>query len=110
MGEWDWKDEKVKRAVEKLFRQNLCAKKEDKVLIVSDAYKERIGELFFWYGTSVVPAVSHVTYAPTGRHGLEPPEEVWRATFGAEFVEELRNKGLLEKVLSNSLPKATRER
>ena len=99
MGIWDWQDERIKRAIRNLFKHNLCVTKEDKVLILSDSYKERIGELFFFVGTAYTSSITHLSYSPTGRHGLEPPEEVWRATFGSEFVEELKQKKLLEKVL-----------
>ncbi len=99
MGVWDWKDRKVEKAVRKLFRQNLCVSKEDRVVILSDFYKERIGEVLFRYGSSFAGSSLHVTYPPTGRHGIEPPEVVWRGVFGTEFVEELKSKGLFDKVL-----------
>ncbi|TCK06621.1 aminopeptidase [Phorcysia thermohydrogeniphila] len=109
MGIWDWQDERIKKAIRNLFKHNLCVTKEDKVLILSDSYKERIGELFFFVGTSHTSSITHLSYSPTGRHGFEPPEEVWRATFGSEFVEELKQKNLLEKVLKKEITESEEE-
>jgi len=99
VGIWDWKDEKVRKGVRKVLRQNLCAGKEDKVAVLTDTYKEKVGELLFWEATNLNIPVFHHTYQPTGRHGLEPPESVWRAVFGQEFVEEVKEKGLFERIL-----------
>ena len=109
MGIWDWHDEKVRRAIKNLFIKNLCTSKEDKVLILSDTYKERIGELFFSVGTNFSNYILHLTYPPTGRHGLEPPEVVWRGTFGSEFVEELKSKGLFERIQRKELTQSDEE-
>ncbi len=103
MGIWDWKDEKVKRGVRKVLKQNLCCTKDDKLAVLTDPYKEKIGELLFWEATQLGIPVFHHTYGPTGRHGLEPPESVWRVVFGEEFVEELKEKGLMERVLRKEL-------
>ncbi|WP_456342703.1 aminopeptidase [Thermovibrio sp.] len=103
MGIWDWKDEKVKRGVRKVLKQNLCCGKEDRLAVLTDTYKERVGELFFWEATNLNIPVFHHTYRPTGRHGLEPPESVWRAVFGEEFVSELKEKGLFEKILRKEI-------
>ena len=100
---YDWKDRRVQRAVRNIFRQNLCARREDKVLILTDTYKERVGELLFYFGSDFSSNISHLTYSPTGRHGLEPPEEVWRAAFGREFIEEVKQKGLFERILRKEI-------
>ncbi len=100
---FDWKDEKIEKGIRNLFLNNLCVNREDRVLILSDSFKERIGELLFWFGSKFVPAISHLTYAPTGRHGVEPPKEVWKAAFGEEFVSEISEKGLFERVLSKEI-------
>ncbi len=103
MGIWDWKDRKVERAVFNVLKGNLCLSSDDKVLIVSDEDKERIGELLFFYATLITPKVVHITYPRTGRHGIEPPEKVWKAAFGEELVRELKEKGLMERILKKEL-------
>lgn len=110
MGIWDWHDEKVKKAIKNLFLENLCTSKDDRVLILSDTYKERIGELFFSVGTNFTSNISHLTYPPTGRHGIEPPEIVWKATFGFDFLKELKSKGLVEKVEKKEIAEEDEER
>ena len=109
MGIWDWQDERIKRAIKNLFKHNLCVTKDDKVLVLSDSYKERIGELLFSVGLNFSSSATHLSYLPTGRHGLEPPEEVWRATFGEEFIEELKQKGLFERVLRKDIGEVEEE-
>jgi hypothetical protein len=103
VGIWDWKDQELLRATRNVLKSNLCLNKEDKLVILTDSYKERVGELLFWQATSLGLSPIHYTYRPTGRHGLEPPEEVWKIVFGEEFVEELKEKGLLEKLLKKEL-------
>jgi leucyl aminopeptidase (aminopeptidase T) len=103
VGIWDWKDRELLRAVRNVLKSNLCLTKEDKLVILTDSYKERVGELLFWQATSLGLSPLHYTYRSTGRHGLEPPEGVWKAVFGEEFVEELKEKGLLEKLLTKEL-------
>jgi aminopeptidase len=102
-GMFDWRDEELRRGIRNLFLNNLCVRREDKVLILTDTYKERVGELLFYFGSNLVPQISHLTYSPTRRHGIEPPEEVWRATFGEEFVSEIKEKELLEKILKKEI-------
>ena len=99
MGIWDWKDEGVKKAILNVLKGNLCLNREDKLLIISDEDKEKIGELFFSYATSITPKVVHATYPKTGRHGVEPPEKVWKAAFGEDFIREIKEKGLMDKML-----------
>ena len=100
---FDWRDGKIRKAVKNIFKQNLCARKEDKILILTDTHKERAGELLFFFGSEISPNISHATYSPTERHGVEPPEEVWKATFGREFTEELKQKELLNKTLRKEI-------
>ncbi len=100
---FDWKDKMLQRGVIGIFKYNLCVNKSDKVFILSDTHKERVGELLFYFGSRFTSYMSHFTYKPTGRHGLEPPEEVWRAVFGTDFLEEVKRRGLLKKILDKKL-------
>ncbi len=100
---FDWKDRTLQRGVRNIFRHNICANRSDRVLILTDTYKERVGELLFWFGSEFTPNIYHLTYRPTGRHGLEPPEEVWKAAFGVEFLQEIKEKGLLDRILKKEV-------
>jgi len=99
----DWRDEGLIRGVRNILINNLCVGRDDKVLILTDEGKEEVGELLFYFGSNLVPSISHLTYPETGRHGVEPPEVVWRATFGEEFVSELKGKGLLDRILKKEI-------
>lgn len=43
---------------------------------------------------------SFVEFPATAASGVEPPEELWRATFGEAAVDELVRAGLLERLLA----------
>jgi len=109
MGLWDWRDERILRSIRNMFWHNLCVSKEDRLLVLSDTAKERIGELFFSVGSLHCACALHTTYPPTGRHGVEPPEQVWRATFGEDFTGEVREAGLMEKLLHKRLTEEDEE-
>jgi len=110
MGMWDWHDERMLKSIKNLFRYNLCVSREDNLLVLSDAVKERFGELFFSTGSLYCAKAIHTTYQPTKRHGAEPPELVWKATFGTDFLEEVRESNLMEKLLSKQLREEDEEK
>ena len=43
-----------------------------------------------------------VEFPATPASGAEPPEELWRATFGETIIEKLRSDGLLAKLLAKA--------
>ncbi len=108
MGIWDWRDLEVRKAVRGIMNSNLCISGEDQLLILTDTFKERVGELIFAEASRMV-RTKHLTYEPTGESGIEPPEPVWRVTFGDDFVREMSRKGLLEKVMSKTVSEGDEE-
>ncbi|MCX8060745.1 MAG: aminopeptidase, partial [Aquificaceae bacterium] len=86
----------------RLYRVNLNLGKEESLLVFTDTEKDYLAELleeFVAVGEGVAGRVKHILYTSLGAHGKEPPEEVWRLTFGDEAVDKLAQTGLLEKVL-----------
>ncbi|WP_457567734.1 aminopeptidase [Desulfurobacterium sp.] len=103
MGVTDFKDERISLALRKMAEENLCLKKGERLLIIADAEKASIGYRAFDVLKSYVRSAVYFTYVPTGRHGIEPPEKVWVATFGVGAVERLKREGLFERILCKSL-------
>ncbi len=98
MSVWDWRDPKVKRASLNILKENLCVSEDDSLLILTDSFKEKIGELLFNVSKEIGVRAKHITYEPTGESGKEPPISVWKGTFGSEFLEELESRELFPKI------------
>ena len=52
------------------------------------------------YGAAVYGSTTFVDFPATPASGAEPPEPLWRDVFGAALVDELRQGGLLERLLA----------
>ncbi|OMH40702.1 aminopeptidase [Desulfurobacterium indicum] len=103
MGVADFKDSEVDAVLKKLAEENLCLKSGEKLLIITDTEKASIGCRMFDILKDYVKEAVHYTYLPTGRHGIEPPEDVWNAAFGKKAVERLKREGLFKKILKKEI-------
>jgi leucyl aminopeptidase (aminopeptidase T) len=87
----------IQKAVENIFTTNLGVKASDNVLVFSDTFTSDIGEigrLVTEAGRKFTDHISYVEYNPTGCHGVEPPEELWKEAFGEKAYETLKEKKL----------------
>jgi leucyl aminopeptidase (aminopeptidase T) len=109
MGVWDWKDSDVKRASISILDENLCISKDDFLLILTDTYKERIGEILFHVANEKGTRTKHVTYQPTGESGREPPMPVWKAAFGEDFLSELISKDIFNRIERKEITESDEE-
>jgi leucyl aminopeptidase (aminopeptidase T) len=100
---WDWKEERYKEAVLKLFKENLCVQRGEKVCLLCDEEKERIGEVVFYHAVEEFPQIVHITYETTKMHGAEPPKSVWKAVFGEDFVIEMDSQSLWDKLYAKEV-------
>ena len=103
-------------AFQRLFETNMGIKPGERVLVFSDRIRPdetvaasdldrrvrlnaaaRAASVFAGrtYGGS-----GFVEFPATPASGAEPPEELWRATFGETIIEKLRSDGLLAKLLA----------
>ncbi len=103
MGVTDYKDRKINIALKKMAEANLCLKEDEKLLIINDVYETDVGLRMFDILKNYVKAAVHFTYFPTGRHGIEPSEDVWLAVFGEDAVGKLKEEQLLEKILRKEI-------
>ncbi len=102
-------------AVREIFRTNLGVKKTERVLVftdrptrkdvVSDEDLQRwlrlkdIAMLLVETGRGFAREVIFYCYPSRGGHGVEPPEGLWKAAFGEEAVESLKEKKLLRSII-----------
>jgi aminopeptidase len=102
-----------------IFRINLGVKKHETVLIfndkvldgreISETDKERILKLRCLslfaseIGKSFCKSIILHEYPATGRHGAEPPAELWRLAFGEKAVEALKREQLLGPILKKTV-------
>jgi len=92
--------------IENIYRVNLGVKRSDRVLVFTDGYTRSlryIGRLVAEIGTGFTERIQYIEYPPTNCHGIEPPEEIWARAFGHAVVEELRQRGLMAKILRKQL-------
>lgn len=94
--------DKIKKAVNNIYKINIKVKKTEKVIVFSDNYSEKtkkIGRLVAKEGEKFTSQIKYIEYENTGCHGVEPPEEIWAEAFGNAAYLQLRQKGLLKPVL-----------
>lgn len=93
-------------AVKSLLEVNLGISGKERVLVLGDRGDDipepdlavAVGEQV----TKMHKRTSVVIYPSRGRSGVEPPEEAWRAAFGSQTIQSLKEKGLLDRLISKS--------
>jgi aminopeptidase len=91
------------RHIEKLYLINMNLQSSEGLLLITDDTRDYLADLllgFYNVGSELARWVKKVCYGSLGVHGKEPPEEVWKVTFGDKAVDVLRETGLFEKVLN----------
>ncbi len=89
--------------IRNLYRVNLNLRSGESLLVFTDDEKDYLVSLideFVQVGGEFTKDVRSLVYKSLKVHGTEPPEELWRLTFGDEAVDELKHSGLLERVLN----------
>lgn len=109
----------MREVLEKIFTINLGVKKDETVLVFTDitgpaetskeapekrAALREIAAMTAEAGRAHC-SIAHMEFPSTMGHGKEPPEEAWKAAFGFQAVEELKKKGLLEKIIAKGAGK-----
>ncbi len=102
------------KAIEKLLKVNLNVRQGERVLVFTDHMQEgrlepkemdrcrrlekaagRVAEL-----SGKLTATQFFTYDSLPNNGYEPPEQVWRMAFGDKAVHELRDNGILGRLIA----------
>ena len=96
----------TQKALDNIFTTNLGVKKTENILVFTDGFSreiKKIGRLVAKSGIKFTDRVEYIEYTPTGCHGVEPPEEVWRQAFGNNAVDGLKRKRLFGPILKKKL-------
>ncbi|MDI1472422.1 aminopeptidase [Thermodesulfovibrio sp. 1176] len=56
-------------------------------------------------GSKICKELIYFEYPSLGSHGLEPPAELWELAFGKRILNDFKNKGILEKLISKEINK-----
>ena len=91
------------RYIERLYLVNMNLQPSEGLLLITDDTKDYLADIlleFYSVGSGLAKWVKKVCYTSLGEHGKEPPEEVWRITFGDKAVDVLKEGGLFEKILN----------
>ena len=92
-----------KEQIRNLYRVNLNLTRQDSLLVFTDDEKDYLVELieeFSQVAREFTADVRTMVYSSTKTHGAEPPEELWRITFGNEVIDILKEEGTLQRILS----------
>ncbi len=96
------------KAIENIFEINLEIKKTEQILIITDGFNRNLkktGKLIYKTGQKYTDHIQYVEFNPTGCHGTEPPEEIWKEAFGLNTVNELKKQKLLQPLLLKKIGK-----
>ncbi|NPA33112.1 MAG: aminopeptidase [Aquificae bacterium] len=88
--------------IKKLLEVNLGLKEGEKLLVFTDDKDPELSHLtkeIQNVALSMGIQTERVQFKSTGQHGAEPPEELWRETFGDEAIDTLKEEGLFEKII-----------
>jgi aminopeptidase len=106
-------------SIRAIYTTNLGVKKNERVLVFTDLISEKelvdardecrrerlrdIALLTSETGKSYAKEVIFREYPAPASHGVEPPEELWRAAFGDRTVKGLIKSGLLRALLNKDI-------
>src|SRR3990172_5138576 len=111
------KEKDLVNAIKNLYHINLGVRKGERVLIFSDCIKEsekismrerkRREELLqtakkTFEAGSEITSTTFISYDATLSHGAEPPEFLWEEAFGKKIYSELRDRGILLRLINKS--------
>lgn len=108
----------LNEAFRSLFETNMGIRSGERVLVFSDSIRDdenvsasdldrrtrlnATARAAAEYAAHSYGSCSFVDFPSTQASGVEPPLELWKATFGEEIVAELAHVGLLAKLLNKS--------
>jgi len=98
----------IQQSIENIFTINLSVRHNENTLVFTDTYNqktEKIAKLIAETGKKFTDAIHYMVISPSGCHGTEPPEQLWKAAFGNNCVDHLKQNKLLQPICAK---KATR--
>ncbi len=97
--------EPTEEAIDNIYKVNLAAKPQERVLVFTDDEKRLVTEEARRVANRGKPfaQIIFVEYASTGLPGAEPPRPLWEKAFGSTVVQEVERQGLLRKLLEKKI-------
>ena len=95
-------DSKISKSIEDIFRINLSVKENEKTIVFTDGVKrdlKKIGKAVFKKGKKFTKNIRYIESRSTGCHGVEPPDDMWKEAFGQSAFDEIRQKGLINRII-----------
>ena len=103
----------IQQAIENIFIINLAVKHNENTLVLTDTYNkktENIAKRIAETGKKFSDAIHYMVIPPSGCHGTEPPEQVWKEAFGRNCVDHLKQQKLLQSICAKKAePRQLRE-
>jgi leucyl aminopeptidase (aminopeptidase T) len=99
-------DKRMNKSISNIFRINLSVRKNDRTIVFTDGLNrnlKRIGKAVYESGKTFTNNIRYIESRPTGCHGVEPPEDMWKEAFGQSAFDELRRKGLIKPIISKKI-------
>jgi leucyl aminopeptidase (aminopeptidase T) len=93
----------VKQSIENIFKVNLSIKQNESTLVFTDTHNKKtkkIAELIAEAGKKFTDTIHYTVIQPSGCHGTEPPEELWKVAFGKTSVDQLKKKKLFKPIVA----------
>ncbi|MBI4849012.1 MAG: aminopeptidase [Nitrospirae bacterium] len=97
------------KAIDSIYRINLGVKKTERAIVFTDGYNSKLRKItkrIAESGVKFTPHISYIEYQPTGSHGIEPPEGMWREAFGENVHKEIKRRRLFKPLLAKKTSEA----
>ncbi|RJQ52526.1 MAG: peptidase [Nitrospiraceae bacterium] len=94
---------KTDKVIYNIFSINLGIKNSEKVLVIGDGYNQKlkeIGRRITETGKIFSKDIKYLEYKPTGCHGIEPPEEIWKEAFGNSIYTQIKKKNYIDPLIA----------
>lgn len=91
------------QSIENIFKVNLSVKHNENILVFTDTYNKKtkkIAELIAETGKKFTFSIHYTVIQPSGCHGTEPPEQLWKLAFGNNSITHMKKKKILKPILS----------
>jgi len=96
----------MSRSISNIFRINLSVRENERTIVFTDGLNgnlKKIGKAVFENGKKFTKNISYIESRPTGCHGVEPPEDMWREAFGSSAYDELRQRRLIKRLITKKI-------
>ncbi|MBC8412890.1 MAG: aminopeptidase [Nitrospira sp.] len=102
----------MNKAIDNIYITNLGVKKNEKVIVFTDSHTEDLKKVAISIaeaGHKFTSRLKFIEFKSTECHGVEPPEGLWKETFGENIYAEFKKRKLFEPILKKKTSAKQRE-